>query len=235
MSLANDKISNHTRLIAANALVANRVTRAGFTNVIMCDALAFASGNRAERCVFVGETVPGADYDSVVQIGDEYLQFTFSANVMTGFKRWVYDATGWYDCDEMALYTTLELTNAQILALNATPITAIAAPGAGKVIEIVKVVGVHDYATAAFGGIAEGEDLNLCYTNGSGAVLASLETTGWLDATADELAFGLMAKPATLINAAVVAHVNTGEIITGGGTIDLHIWYRVHTVANYVL
>ena len=70
------------------------------------------------------------------------------------------------------------LTAAQALALNATPIEVLPAPGADKAY-IVERVEVYKAAGTAYAGIATGEDLALRYTNGSGTILAQVETTGF--------------------------------------------------------
>jgi hypothetical protein len=94
MSLANDQKSLHTRYIGANALIASRLIQSGFTNVIQADMLNFASGNRAERIVIVGEEAPGSNYTSYAVIGDEYWQFTFTSGVVTAVAKYVYTASG---------------------------------------------------------------------------------------------------------------------------------------------
>lgn len=96
MSLANDKISLAQRAIGANALVSSRVLRSGFTNIIQSDTLAFGSGSRGERVVFYGETDPGTDYDSYAQIGDEYIQVTYTSGSPSAIAKWVKEsAVGW--------------------------------------------------------------------------------------------------------------------------------------------
>lgn len=52
------------------------------------------------------------------------------------------------------------LTSANILAMNATPVTILAAPGAGKVIVVDEIEFFHDYATAAY---ADGGDVTIEY------------------------------------------------------------------------
>ena len=95
MSLANDKVSLVQRAIGANALVASRVVRDGFTNVIQSDTYKFASGNRGENVVFYGETAPGANYDSYVKVGDKYVMLTFSSGVITAVTEYIYSEFGW--------------------------------------------------------------------------------------------------------------------------------------------
>src|SRR6185369_2968707 len=91
--------------------------------------------------------------------------------------------------DPMVLkYVDVTVTSAQLLALNATPQTAIAAPGANKAIIPVGII-AYKAAGAAYAGIASGEDLSFKYTNSSGAEIAQMETTGFLDQTTAQTRF----------------------------------------------
>lgn len=131
------------------------------------------------------------------------------------------------------------ITSAQLLALNATPITVVPARGAG-LITMVERWGAYKAAGTAYAAIAAGEDLVLKYTDGSGAVAATpIETTGFLDQAgahcrwANGTATGDGATPTTgaigqsAANAAIVAQLLVGEITTG--TSDLII------IVHYVL
>ncbi len=128
------------------------------------------------------------------------------------------------------------ITSAQALALFATPISVVPAQGAG-LITLVERWGVYKAAGTAYAGVAAGEDLVLKYTNSSGTVAATpIETTGFLDQAtaqarwANGVATGDGATPAASIgtaNAAIVAQILTGEIITG--TSDLIV------IVHYVL
>jgi hypothetical protein len=126
------------------------------------------------------------------------------------------------------------ITTEELLALNATPIELIAAPGAGKAILVEDVQLFLDFNAAAYAGIAAGEDLALKYTDGNGAQILAVETTGFLDAVADEYRH---ARPATtaaieaVANAAVVAHMLVGEITTGDSPLKCRIRYRTVDVA----
>lgn len=118
------------------------------------------------------------------------------------------------------------LTSAQILALNATPITVLAAPGAGLV-TLVNRVTAYKAAGTAYSGIATGEDLAIRYTDGSGAIAAQIETTGFLDQAGALTASS--AQPGGLVtaNAALVAHMLSGEITTGNSPLVLWIDYDI--------
>jgi hypothetical protein len=89
MSLANDVVSVPARYIAGTVQLVNKLRAAGYLNVISCDKLAFASGNRAERITIVGEELPSTNYDTYVQVGDEYHQITFTSGVPATFRKFV--------------------------------------------------------------------------------------------------------------------------------------------------
>lgn len=135
-------------------------------------------------------------------------------------------------------FVTKEITAAQLLALNATPITIVAAQGASVAIIPTRVT-IYKPAGTAYAGVATGEDLVLKYTNGSGAqVSGAIETTGFLDQTTAQTrvagmpgATGATAGDyAPVANAAVVLHLLTGEIITGNTSIFVRVHYDLTPV-----
>jgi hypothetical protein len=138
--------------------------------------------------------------------------------------------------DEVVLKTAnVSLTNAMVLALRATPIELVAAPGAGKFLEFISAEIIFDYV----GAYTESADnLAVKYENGSGVqVSQDIETTGFLDATADTKTNAL-AKINTITaktgceNKALVLH-NTGDGEFGGGNaanaLRVRTAYRVHS------
>lgn len=135
----------------------------------------------------------------------------------------------------LGFYRTTTITSAQVLALNATPRTVVAAQGAGMAI-IPSRVAIHKPAGTAYSGIASGEDLVLKYTNGSGAQCSGvIETTGFLDqataqtrvAHAPGSTGSTAGDYAPVANAAVVLHLLTGEITTGDSPIYVRVWYDI--------
>jgi hypothetical protein len=121
------------------------------------------------------------------------------------------------------------ISTGELLALNATEKTLIAAPGAGKVLVPELIQFHYDFATTAYAGIAAGEDINIRYTDSSGVIVATLEVTGFLDGTADEYRTlrplaDAAKEPAA--NAALVAHMASGEITTGDSPLKCRIFYR---------
>lgn len=128
---------------------------------------------------------------------------------------------------------TVTVSSAELLALNATPKTLVAAPGAGKALILVAAELWLDYGSAAYDGIAAGEDLTIKVSDAAGATLATVETTGFLDATADAFRY---VEPTTtaartpVANAPLVLHLLTGEITTGDSPLKLRVLYREVTL-----
>lgn len=126
------------------------------------------------------------------------------------------------------------LSSAQILALNATPITLIPAPGADKAL-IFEGAMIHKPAGTAYGGIAAGEDLAIKYTNAAGLDVGEVETTGFLDQATAQTRYIRPVVQGTapvssftpVANAALVAHLLAGEITTGDSALHLRIFYRI--------
>jgi hypothetical protein len=135
-----------------------------------------------------------------------------------------------------AIYTVNKtITSAQLLALNATPIEVVAAPSANKAIIIEDVIATKAAGTAyAEGGQAK--NLALRYTNGSGDILASIESTGFLDQTTAQCRVASKVLPGIALStnlsptaaAAVVIHqVYAAELATGDSDLKLRVRYRV--------
>ena len=125
------------------------------------------------------------------------------------------------------------ITTAQLLALNATPIEIVAAPGAGKAL-IFEGMMIQKPSGTAYAGIAAGEDLSVKYTDGSGAEVAQCETTGFLDQTTDQIRY---VRPHTaasgvsqitpVVNAKLVLQLLVGEIITGTSDLNCEVLYSI--------
>lgn len=156
--------------------------------------------------------------------GDDHLQYHTDAR---GDLRYppIYD---------MPLKTaTVTVSSAELLALNATPKTLIAAPAAGTALILVAAELWLDYTAPAYDGIASGEDLTIRYTNASGAVLATIETDPFLTATADAFRYVEPTTTAAITPVAaapLVLHLSTGEIATGASPLKLRLLYRELTL-----
>lgn len=129
---------------------------------------------------------------------------------------------------------TVRVTSAQLLAAFATPIQLLPAPRDPNYAWVVSKWQAYKPAGTAYAGIAAGEDLVLKYTNAAGEQIASvIETTGFLDqATAQSRvawstgSTGATAASFTPLNAAVMLHLLTGEIITGNSDLLIRVWFE---------
>ncbi len=135
-------------------------------------------------------------------------------------------------------YAVVEISNAQIKALRAAPVTLVAAPGATKVIEFVSAVLALDYGANVLTESAD--NMAIRYTDGSGVIVSqAIEATGFIDATADTITNALpkidvIAANSASVNKPLVLH-NTGDGEYGGNAgadtvMSVKIAYRVHTV-----
>jgi hypothetical protein len=135
--------------------------------------------------------------------------------------------------DGIIQWAEVSITNAETLALRATPKTLVAAPGAGKILEFVSAQLYFDY-TGAY--TETSDDLAVKYTDGSGAAVSqTIDVTGFVDATADTIINALPKINALVAksgseNKALVLH-NTGDGEYGGGNaanaIRVKVAYRV--------
>jgi hypothetical protein len=130
-------------------------------------------------------------------------------------------------------YRDVTISSAELLALNATPKELVPAPGAGFALVLDSVV-AYKAAGTAYAGIAAGEDISIRYTDGSGTELAEIEATGFLDQATAQTRFAYPFRAASGIssvtptaNAALVAHMLTGEITTGDSALKLRVFYRI--------
>lgn len=127
------------------------------------------------------------------------------------------------------------ITTAQMLALHATPISLVAAPGSGLALVFEGAEMSMDYNSAAYAGVDANDDLAIRYTNGSGAIVGAVEATGFIDQTSDQLrtcypssAVGTARAEVTPVaNAALVLHMLNGEVTTGNSDLKVRIRYRV--------
>lgn len=115
-------------------------------------------------------------------------------------------------------YAEVSITNAEMLALRATPKTLVAAPGAGYILELIKAWLFFDY-TAAY--TEDADNLAILWGAAGSAASATIEATGFVDATADTAIEVAPRTPAAIAktaldNKALVLH-NTGAEEYGGG------------------
>lgn len=137
--------------------------------------------------------------------------------------------TGWFDGALIGVAAEVQtsLSAAQILAMRATPVTIVPAPGASKIIlvESITLKMVRTSTQFASGGAVEYR-----YTDGSGAkVTADMSSTLVTGAagTAYASCAGVTTELTPVANAAVVITNATGAFTTGTGTGVVTCKYRV--------
>jgi len=124
----------------------------------------------------------------------------------------------------------VSLSAAQVDGAFTTPVELVAAPGAGFV-NIVDRVIVSKAAGTAFGGIAIGEDIQIEYGTANVAVVTDIETTGFLDQTALEQRIARAVDPTGGLDLQGYANDNieftllVGDI-TGGSALVVEVWYE---------
>lgn len=130
-------------------------------------------------------------------------------------------------------WVEVSITNAEMLALRAAPKQLVAAPGAGKILEFVQAILLFDY-TAAY--TETDDNMAVKYENGSGVkVSEDIETTGFVDATADTITTAPAVKDAITAktgceNKALVLHNIGGDEFGGGNAanaVRVKVAYRV--------
>ena len=130
------------------------------------------------------------------------------------------------------LTQTISITSAQLKALFTTPISLVAAPGAGKFVEFVSADIRYIYGATAY-TINGSTNLNFTYTDGSGVASAvALATTGFIDQTSDQ--YRIIRPTTTNItpatNAALVFSLATANPTLGDGTLSITYRYRIVTL-----
>lgn len=124
----------------------------------------------------------------------------------------------------------VQISSAQILALNATPVQLVPAPGVGKIVIadrfIFKIVRT---ATAyANGGVIE-----FRYTNAAGALVAATIAAAVITGGAGtefNTVGGVVSTLTPVANAAIVVDNATAAFITGTGVAQITVFYRVENV-----
>lgn len=124
------------------------------------------------------------------------------------------------------------LTAAQMDALNATPITLLAAPGVGLV-NIVQGIFLQVNATGFTPFELGSGVLEFRYTDGSGAKVITDVTNAVVESTTDVMDWcpGIVAAP--LSNALICAHASA-DVTAGTGNIQGRIFYRTVKVSEIV-
>ena len=132
---------------------------------------------------------------------------------------------------------TINISNAELKALNATPKELVAAPGADKYIEFISAWLILDYGTNVLTETADNLDIE--YDDGTGpAVCTTIECTGFIDQAADQVMLAIplvlagSTTAASIVNKNLALLSNEGDF--GGNaaadtTMTVKVTYRIHT------
>jgi len=181
-----------------------------------------AAGRRVGKEIYVfnqslfAQKVAGASGDSV---------FGQSLVLPNQFIRYDSDGSDWYCLNPpgMQAVINVSLSAANIIAMNATPISLIPAQGAGRVVLVQSyTIQIVRTATAFTGGGA----VEVRYTNGSGAKagadISSSFVTG-AEGTAYVSIAGVVTELKPVVNAAIVITNATAGFAAGTGTAKVRL------------
>ena len=120
----------------------------------------------------------------------------------------------------------ITLTSAQVLALNATPVTVIPAPATGKFIDVSSYNFRVNFNSVQYTGA---NNIEMRFTNGSGTKVGSDIPAASLNAASTAASYyqGTDAAGAITLNAPVVLSVPTANPAAGNSTVTIEIFYSV--------
>ena len=128
-------------------------------------------------------------------------------------------------------YASVAVTATQFKAIYATPLQIIAAPGAGNVVVVDKILLTMDYGTTAY---AAGGPIGLQYGTGanlSGSAASAQIAAANVEGTASilNLAGGVSAAIATAnaANQSICLSNATAAFTTGDSTFTVNVWYKI--------
>lgn len=137
------------------------------------------------------------------------------------------------DIADLSVRTTkVTLSSAEILALNTTPKTLVAAQGAGTLIKVLGWTIRLNYGTTPYA-----TNTNLRARLGASGHDGILNATSYLGQSANELTVYNPASPVNTatdftlcVNQPLVAYVQTGDPTAGDSTMDIYVTYVVITL-----
>lgn len=177
-------------------------------------------------------TISGAAKVSNPQTMDSYGKFKQPVYIdeaviltVTGLKNTPDHDTGIIAAGRQA---DVVISSAQLLAMHVTPKTLIAAPGAGKAIVLDRAVFFLDYNSIAYASVGGSDDITIRYVDGTGAVVCTLETIGFLDQSADKYALVVPAAGSLILpaNQPLVAFLG-GAVTTGNSPVAVRLLYDI--------
>lgn len=124
-------------------------------------------------------------------------------------------------------WVDVNIANAALDTLNATPVSLVAAPGSGKILQFCGAIVVNTFLTAAL-ELGSGT-LDIKYENSSGGLVGQM-TNAFVESAATAYAAVAALTAVGLVNKALVLHASA-DITSGGGSLSIRTFYRTVTVA----
>lgn len=192
------------------------------TAVVVLEALTAADLNALiATSITAGNQPFGAPFTHVLaQGGSRICQAMIAGSQVLVGDQGDLGTPGAAGADGVCAAATVTLSSANLLALNATPIDLVAAPGAGKILVPIRVTLEHIFNTT---GYAVSGNLQLQY-NGGGGIATLIAPAGLLDTAASQAA----APAAPTLNALTSASINkslqlkaSAALTTGDGTLKV--------------
>ncbi len=175
----------------------------------------------------VAETTPGVTATRRNAAQEDYLLDTVNGTMYANTG--VPPVAQWTEATPK-LSVTVQLTNAQVKALRATPQTLVAAPGANQAILVHEVY----FVVSAAGGAYTETDDNLAVEYATGADIIAVETTTlWDQASVSNLTYrpDYTTAPFHLVANSAVQLFNSGDGELGGGhsanTVSVRVFYSI--------
>jgi hypothetical protein len=125
-------------------------------------------------------------------------------------------------------YADVTISAAAMDTLNATPVTLVAAPGTGKMIEFLGASVINTFLTTAF-ELGSGT-VDIRYENSSGGLAGQL-TNAFVESSATAYFRAAPLACVALTNKALVAYASA-DVTAGLGNLKFRVYYRVLTVAD---
>jgi hypothetical protein len=132
-------------------------------------------------------------------------------------------------------YADVTITAAEVKALATTPIELVAAPAAGSAHQFMGAIFKLNYGSEVFA--EAGDNLGVKYTNAAGVQVSStVETTGFIDQSADTQTNAIPAQDAIVASSAAEAQAlvldNLNANITGNASNDSTVTVRTYYVTQ---
>lgn len=153
------------------------------------------------------------------------------------------DSKGWFyvssaSSSSVVLGTTygeahkrVTITSAQVLAMRATAVELLPAPGAGKMNRFDTMILQLAYNSSAY--TEAGDNMHLHYSADSTAISSTIEATGFIDQTANTTTRAVSIGDAILGNSVVVndaivlSNVGGSEYAAGNSSLVADVYYRI--------